>query len=220
MIPESLQAHAEGKLILSFDTETSSFDGSIIEIAFVTHDYQVFESRIKPPAGERIHPKAYAAHGISLADLRDSPTWEEVALKCKTFITEQMRRTNTTEILLVAYNAMFDHKRLVYEEKRTGVSFLPCGVKTNILCALKLAKAKKNMFLDTLEPCERGSFDLKLKTVYFRLLGRSLENAHSAKADAVAVARILLTGVLTTNMDATLITLYGDIRSQARRRRA
>lgn len=90
----------EGVVVL--DTETTDFDGEIIEIAIV--DMQgnvVLDQRIKPE-GE-MNPGAEDIHGISLDDLKDCPTFP--------MVYEQIKQAITQKIVLI-YNASFDTARL------------------------------------------------------------------------------------------------------------
>lgn len=85
---------------LVLDTETTGLDGYPIEVSVINAAGDVlFDKRIKPPAGQTIHPKAEAVHGISLDDLADAPEWDAVRDEFKKIVDGKK---------IIIYNAGFD----------------------------------------------------------------------------------------------------------------
>ena len=106
--------------LIGLDTETTGLnaqDHRIIEIALMRYDSetQLLEDslvlRIHPQRS--IDPKAQAVHGISINDLKDCPTFKEVARDITRFIK--------TGDLLIAHNLGFDVEFLVEELLRAEV---------------------------------------------------------------------------------------------------
>lgn len=109
-------------IVTGIDIETTGLSAErghrIIEIACTLHDYSTgkilgkWEQRINPK--RTIDPKAQAVHGISLEDLAEEPTWEEVAPK----LIKLIKRTD----LLVAHNGDgFDLPFILHETDRIGL---------------------------------------------------------------------------------------------------
>lgn len=109
-------------VLLGFDTETTGVDTTkdrIIEIAMIAYEYPSkkplgkFVRRVNPL--QPIDPKAYAVHGISINDLADAPTFEEIAPK----IAEILKGVH----MLVAHNGnRFDIPLLAAEFDRAGIA--------------------------------------------------------------------------------------------------
>lgn len=108
------------RLIAGCDLETTGLSQEkghrIIEICVQLWDVDSrqrkldFTQRVNPM--RTIDPKAEAVHGISLADLVDEPTWEEVAPKIGKILKHSQ--------LLVAHNMEFDGPFMGAELLRVG----------------------------------------------------------------------------------------------------
>lgn len=80
------------------DTETTSLDGEIIDIAIIDrHGNTLFNSLVKPK-GE-ISKEAYYVHGISNETVSDAPTWPEVFPRIAEILKDK---------LILIYNEEFD----------------------------------------------------------------------------------------------------------------
>ena len=106
-------------LIVGVDIETTGVDpkkARIIEVGFVVYDetgkqLATFEQRFNPRIA--IEEKAYAVHGISLADLKDAPVFKEHA--------ELIAKLITKADVLVGHNGIgFDFPFIAEELKRNG----------------------------------------------------------------------------------------------------
>lgn len=84
--------------VLILDTETTDFDGEIIEIAIIDVRGKVLLNQRIKPRGE-ISQGAYHVHGISLEDLKDCPSFPDVYHQIKSILQGKQ---------IVIYNAQFD----------------------------------------------------------------------------------------------------------------
>lgn len=92
------------------DTETSGLRGVVLEIAIIAPDgSELFNSLIHPD-GERIEEGARAVHKISDADLERAPKLAE--------IWPQVQAALEGRTTIVAYNAQFDHSRILQSARR------------------------------------------------------------------------------------------------------
>ncbi len=159
------------KSIAFFDVETTGLNISqdrIIEICIkkINVDYStaVYYSRINPE-GKTIELGAFEKHGISLEDLKNSPTFKSVSNEIFSFI-------NNCD--LGGYNCMrFDIPILIEEFMRAGINYDPRQVR--VIDAYSI--------LTTME-------SRKLEAVYEKYTGKTLENAHTAEADIDATIEI------------------------------
>ncbi len=95
------------------DTETTSLDGSIIEIAVIdAATGEVLLDTLVDPGAVPIHPDAHAVHGLTDADLAGAPTWPQVHARLAAL-------TATRKVL--AYNAAFDRDRVLHDCRRAGI---------------------------------------------------------------------------------------------------
>ncbi|GAA2105785.1 hypothetical protein GCM10009801_81950 [Streptomyces albiaxialis] len=95
------------------DTETTSLDGQIIEIAVMdaATGRPLVDTLVKPTDGVTIHPDAYFKHRLTLADLADAPSWEKVLPKV---------RKATKGRMVLAYNSDFDYGRVLAHTEQVG----------------------------------------------------------------------------------------------------
>lgn len=97
---------------LVLDTETNDFKGSPVEIAVIDQDGKVlFDKRVKLPEGETMHANALRTHGISEGDLKDAPTFAEIADELTDVLSGQE---------VVIYNADFDTAALGRAYRKIG----------------------------------------------------------------------------------------------------
>ncbi|MGW4411947.1 exonuclease domain-containing protein [Nonomuraea sp. NPDC004702] len=95
------------------DCETTDLNGVIIELAVLAADGsgRVLLDTLVNPGPAAISAGAYAVHGISAADLRDAPTWDQV-------LPRFLDAVGSAAIL--AYNADFDHGRVAATHQAAG----------------------------------------------------------------------------------------------------
>ncbi len=193
--------HVRSLRIVSIDTETTGRDPTvdrIVEIACITWDGEQIASRktwlVNP---ERPIPQeAFEVHGISDDDVRDKPTFRELAAEILAEIDGAVA---------LAYNAEYDRKVLHSELGRVGVSFeqQPPAVRRNVdwldplIWARELHKFEKGKSL--VEVSER--------------MGVKLENAHRAAHDAEAALLVFLAFLPDTRVPKT----YGAFLQEQRR---
>lgn len=95
------------------DVETTGFAGSIVEIAAIdAATGAVLLDTLVDCGSVQIEPGAHAVHGITAADLIGAPHWLEVFAQLAT-VTEGR--------VVLAYNAQFDHGRVLYDCHRAGL---------------------------------------------------------------------------------------------------
>lgn len=114
---------------LAFDTETTGLGDKdqIIELALVNREGStVIEMQLKPTVP--INPKAQAVHGISEADLKNCPTFKEVAPAVLWLLMKQP---------LIIFNAEFDLRILKQTCNAFDIDLDLDDIKAH--CAMKLA---------------------------------------------------------------------------------
>ena len=154
-----------------FDLETTGVDigkDRIVEISILKvntdSSEEIFTSRINPTIP--IPPVVTAIHGITNEDVKDCPTFEQIAKKIAAFIGKAD---------LAGYNSnKFDIPLLVEEFLRAGVNF---DVKDRRFVDIQ------NIF-HKMEP-------RTLKAAYKFYCNNEIENAHSAEADIKATYEVL-----------------------------
>ena len=159
------------KPIIFLDLETTGINVAtdrIIEISLIKinpdAEKEVLTQRLNPTVP--VSAQAFAVHGISDEDLKDEPTFADLASRFLTFIGNAD---------LAGYNAIkFDVPLLVEEFLRVDVDF---DIKNRRLVDVQ------NIF-HKMEP-------RNLSAAYRFYCNRDLVNAHSAEADAMATHEIL-----------------------------
>ena len=170
--------------ILFFDIESTGLNiasDSIIELCFVkimpSGEQKVKTWRVKPWDYENnrqreINPSAQAVHGISAEDLKDCPTFSEIADE----VAEWLDGSD-----LAGFNsAKFDLPMLAEEIERVR-RWHRRELKVN-LHEMKMVDVQ-NIF-HAMEP-------RTLKAAYMFYCGKDLENAHAAEADTLATYEVL-----------------------------
>ncbi|MCU8044392.1 MULTISPECIES: 3'-5' exonuclease [unclassified Shewanella] len=161
---------------IALDAETTGFEAGIdkiIEVAAIkfdllSNDHPVFESLINPNV--KVPRKITTITGITNKMLVDQQTFADVAQDLKQFIGD---------LPIVAYNAKFDKGFLDAEFANVGII-----LNNHYHCALNLAKAAFNL------P------NYKLATVAEHC-NVQLNEAHRAKADAIAAGRVFMRAAVT-----------------------
>ena len=167
-----------------FDIESTGLNiasDSIIELCFVkimpSGEQKVKTWRVKPWDYENnrqreINPSAQAVHGISAEDLKDCPTFSEIADE----VAEWLDGSD-----LAGFNsAKFDLPMLAEEIERVR-RWHRRELKVN-LHEMKMVDVQ-NIF-HAMEP-------RTLKAAYMFYCGKDLENAHAAEADTLATYEVL-----------------------------
>ncbi|MEL6547413.1 MAG: 3'-5' exonuclease [Myxococcota bacterium] len=163
------------RALVTFDLETTGLDieeDRIVEISCVKTDVdgrrEVWTRRVNP--GRPISPEATRVHGIRDEDVADAPTFGAIAHVLREFLAG---------CDLSGFNVeRFDLPLLAKEFQRVSVSFPESG--TRIIDSWRIFLKK--------EPRD-------LSAAYRLYCGKELERAHSAEADAVAAADVLLAQV-------------------------
>lgn len=152
---------------LTFDTETTGVDTSkdqIVELCLMGDDNRSVVWRIKPKVA--ISPEAQAVHGISMEDLKDCPTFIQVAETIKPYFDEAD--------VLIGYNVGFDINMAMEAFER---------------CAMPL-DLKGKLIVDPLKlwyQLEKRN----LESAYEMFTGKKMEGAHAAEADVKAAKEVL-----------------------------
>lgn len=157
--------------IVFFDLETTGVSithDRIVEISFLkvypNGKEEIKSRRINP--GIPIPPQATAIHGITDEDVKDCPTFKQVARS----LAEQLEGCD-----LAGFNSSrFDVPMLAEEFLRTGVDF----------------DMSKRKFVDV-QIIFHKKEQRTLEAAYTFYCDKKLENAHSAEADAIATYEVL-----------------------------
>ncbi len=187
--------------IAVLDTETTGRDPQndrIVEIGIVVgrggEIVQRLNWLINP--GIPIPDGAREVHGISDDDVKDAPSFKEIAADIAAALQD---------VVPAAYNASFDKSFVAAELARSGLLLeaLPTAMRPEIEWVDPLVWARE------LQKYEKGK---KLGDVAARL-GVALENAHRASDDAEAALRVLYAFGGDTRMPRT----YGALVQEQRR---
>jgi DNA polymerase-3 subunit epsilon len=142
---------------------------------------------------------AREVHGISDDDVKDAPTFRQIAPE----IADAMRG-----VIPAAYNASFDRDFVRAEMVRAGVSSdaFPACLRSDVEWVDPLVWARE------LQKYEKGK---KLGEVAARL-GVALENAHRASDDAEAALRVMLAFANDARVPRTYAALIQEQRRLGR----
>lgn len=172
--------------IIFFDIESTGLNVSsdrIVELSALkilpNGDQEIKTRRLNPTIP--ISPEAQAVHGISNEDVKDSPTFKEVARSLANWMTG---------CDFAGYNSIkFDVPMLAEEFLRAGIDF-------------DFRKRKLVDVQNIFHKMEQRT----LSAAYKFYCSKSLENAHSAEADTVATYEIL-----ESQLDMYKETLENDV---------
>lgn len=172
--------------IIFFDIESTGLNVSsdrIVELSalkiFPNGDQELKTRRLNPTIP--ISPEAQAVHGISNEDVKDCPTFKEVARSLANWMTG---------CDFAGYNSIkFDVPMLAEEFLRAGIDF-------------DFRKRKLVDIQNIFHKMEQRT----LSAAYKFYCSKSLENAHSAEADTVATFEIL-----ESQLDMYKETLENDV---------
>lgn len=109
------------------DTETTGLhDGEIIEIAIIDHHANtLMNQRIKPFDG--VPPQSTAVHGITLDDLKDCPTFDQVVDSIQSHLMNKD---------VIVYNAIYDRKMLHRSAEHANIDKIDWKTFSNWMCAM------------------------------------------------------------------------------------
>jgi DNA polymerase III epsilon subunit-like protein len=138
------QAHAQlaSASSLVFDTETSGFGGCVLNLGWTLADeggneLAAYDRLWGLPKGERIHSRAYKAHGISLGDLNrtGSGAVHKVAPEVGEFFA-LVAAARAAGVRIVAHNASFDVSRLNHTAHRHRLHNASPLQSADMLCTM------------------------------------------------------------------------------------
>ncbi|MFI7643351.1 3'-5' exonuclease [Nonomuraea sp. NPDC049400] len=112
------------------DCETTDLDGVIIEIAVLAADGsgRLLLDTLVNPGDASISAEAQAVHGISAADLRGAPTWEQVLPR---FLDAAGQAT------ILAYNADLDRGRVAATQRASGLDPAQLPTRSRWACLMQ-----------------------------------------------------------------------------------
>jgi DNA polymerase-3 subunit epsilon len=151
---------------LSIDIEATGLDlgrDQIVQIAMVTSDGKTYSTYVRPTVP--ISPDAEAIHGLSILELRDAPSFSEVAPKINKILKAYKN--------IIMFNATFDFSILSRQLKE---------------CNYELSLSDKNL----IDPyaIHKKLNRCNLESLYSFYTGGIMEGAHDAKVDAIATLQI------------------------------
>lgn len=198
-------AAVNGLRLVSIDTETTGRDPTVdrvVEIACITWDGgQIVQRRSWLINPERPIPKeAFDVHGIGDDDVRDKPTFREVA-------DEVLRELEGAVAL--AYNAEYDRKVLNAELARATTAGTPPSERQPPAVRRAVDWIDPLVWARELQKFEKGK---SLGDVTQRL-GITIEQAHRAEHDAEAALLVMLAFLPDTRVPRT----YGAFLQEQRR---
>jgi DNA polymerase-3 subunit epsilon len=158
------------------DTETTGLhlSAEVIEIGIVDDDANVlFDSLVRPRG--KIDPAAARVHGITLEELREAPTWEQIWPEAETVLMGRR---------IGVYNVEFDLRLLKQSHTRSWLRWsLP---DSNFFDIMKLYAR----FYGDWDPFRR-SFRFQSLELAGRQCGIRLPNAHRAVDDCLLTRALL-----------------------------
>lgn len=153
------------------DTETTGMtDGEIVQIAIVRHTGEIaYFSHVKPK--HPIPAEATAIHGITDAQVVDSPPWEYVSALIEPILTGTK---------VVAYNAVYDRKMMHQSAEKSGLTKVDWKVLSPWYCCME---AFAEYFGDYSK--WYGSYKWQKLSVAARYCAIPQEKEHSSLGDAI-----------------------------------
>jgi DNA polymerase III epsilon subunit-like protein len=178
---ESITPHA-----LVFDTETSDFNGSVLQLGYATFNTYGVEIEnscrlLKLPDGEKINPRALAVHKITHEMLDEHGEEASVVLQDFSAVVD-MHRANGG--CLVAHNASFDCARLLHTCRAWGLS-IEMPAADDVFCTMQADHGTMRFVTKNGKRKNPGNAEL-----YERFFGEPpSEELHDALNDARVTAR-------------------------------
>ena len=166
---------------LFLDTETTGLDdhAEICEIAVLDADGTSLVDTLVRPTGP-IPDGARQVHGITDDDVRDAPTFAEIAPWLRDVLDGRE---------VVIYNADYDTRLLTQSARARRLPPQPWGCPPTFRCAMRLYAE----FRGDWNP-SRGSYAWQKQHAAARALGLALpDDLHRARADAELCRRIIQT---------------------------
>lgn len=165
-----------GAVLTAYDQEDKPIDGSFETLVYTDRE---------------ISDKVSSITGITRAKLQGAPTTKEAISKFFTWI--QGLRRSSEEVSMVAYNGhQFDFPLLFNEMERCGLNVVQLMQSAGVVWFVDPLKwARESLDTSKLRRKNTGACSYCLGDVYSAMFGASIEQAHTALADAVALQRLL-----------------------------
>jgi DNA polymerase III subunit epsilon len=160
------------------DTETTGlYDGEIVEIAIIDHlGDTLMDQRIKPHKG--IPADAQRIHGISMADVKDCPHFDDV-------VSDIKRHLDGKDVIV--YNAIYDRKMLHFSAEHAGIEKIDWKSFSNWICAMNAFSPIYGEWNNY-----HGNYKWQKLSTAAKYYGVSVQNAHSALGDCLMTLGIVM----------------------------
>lgn len=162
------------------DTETTDFDGVVVEVGVVAVDgRELFSSRVNPGPKRPVSEAALRVHGLSAELLKDAPRWQEVAAQLALVLAGRQ---------VLTFNRTFDAEaiRRSCTEAQLPTDYIHTGGWGCLMQAMGPLAGEWNA---TYQNFNRVS--LSRACAWAGVAVSSLPPAHSAVGDAVRAAHVL-----------------------------
>lgn len=214
-------------VLLVFDVETSGLDARTHEILELASVCLVFDTKqrcyrqlansefkrfVRPQHAPS--PHITRINGITPAMVAHAAPFARVFRDWQAHVERCVRRCGVCSVILVAHNARFDVEFLRQATQKLGQQELRIGGQVmGVIDSLQLARSTKKWPFPLLKT-QSGLPSYRLASIYQAATNRQLEGAHSALADARAVATVLMSApvanVLISNIEANIfVPMHG-----------
>lgn len=174
-ILEAQRKLAQNPVFLDTETTGTGPNAEIIEVAVVDREGVVLLDSLVKPRGA-IEPDAARVHGLTLSELQDSPTWQDLWPQVEVVLQGR---------LIGAYNSEFDLRMMKQSHQRYWLSWrLP---EESFFCIMKLYARYYGEWNSQRRDYRWRSLDAAGKDLHI-----PLPNAHRAKDDTLLARAILL----------------------------
>jgi DNA polymerase-3 subunit epsilon len=159
------------------DTETTGLtDGEIYQIAIINSEGRaLLETLVKPVHG--IPYDAYRIHGIHDENVKDAPSWRDVAPQVKSVITG---------FDVIVYNAVYDRKMMHQSAEKCGMEKIDWKTISPFYCAME---AYAEFYGEWNQ--HHGNYRWQRLTFAALHLNIPVEFAHSALGDCLMTLGVL-----------------------------